>query len=123
MDINHKQNKLKSILIYSCVAIFTILINIPLFLNVTGYLILGVKNYFFPPKPVIFPNLTKLLFIDFMCNLILILILEFIVVLLFNKQLNKLFRIYNLFTIKKFLLLSVIIIIIQIILNLLLLFI
>jgi hypothetical protein len=118
---NKKNKRIKSIGIYFTVIVFTVITNIPIFLYVTWRLTTDVTNYLsanisflYVKKPIIFfEGLFKLLAIDFMLNLFLLLVIEFVVVCLFRKRLNKFFKIDNLFTIKKILLLAIAILVVQ----------
>ena len=117
-----KQHK-KSIVIYSAIVLFTIIINVPIFTfitnefvgNLTFYLNQYLKLY--PIKPVIFPPILKIFSMCLIVNLFLLLVIEFVVVCLFRKRLNKFFKIDNLFTLKKFAWLVVIIISVQLIIS------
>jgi hypothetical protein len=119
-----KNNKyLKSIGIYLIIVIFTIIINIFMYSYVSCYFIVDIGDYLsknipflYIKRPIIFfDGVPKLFARDFMLNIFLLLIIEFGIVYLFRKRLNKFFKIENLFTIKKIMLLAGIIIVIQII--------
>jgi len=117
MDTNRKRKIfLWNILIYSCIGIITMVIHFPLFIYVTGYLIAGIENYFHPPTPTVFPNFEKIL-LNFNVSLLLLLIIELGVIWLFHKQLNRFFKIENLFTGKKIIWLAIIIIGVQMIIS------
>ena len=120
---NKKRQCKKNIGIYLAIIIFTIIVNIPVLLfvsfdiiaNITHYI---VSNYlkFWIIKPEVFP-IGKILSQCLMINIFLLLIIEFVIVWLFYKQLNKIFKIDNLFTMKKFIWLAIITIGIQFIIS------
>jgi magnesium-transporting ATPase (P-type) len=105
----------KNIGIYFAIVIFTILINIPMFLYLSWHFITDIVNYLsanisflYVKKTIIFfEEFHKIMAIDFMVNIFLLLSIEFVIVCIFRKQLNKLF------TMKKFLLLAIIILFVQ----------
>jgi hypothetical protein len=97
--------------------------NIPICTYITWNFIGDIVNYLsenisvlYVKKPIVFfEGLSKLMAIGFIINLFLLLIVEFVIVCFFHKRLNKLFGIENLFTIKKFILLMIVILGIQIV--------
>ena len=108
------EKKTKSVIVYLSTIIFTLIINsISLFVTI-GFIesILHYFHYFklYTPKPVVFPPFGEIFSMDLMANLLLLLIIEFVVVCLLRKKLNTFFKIDNLFTIKKFIILALIII-------------
>ena len=113
-----KSQKIKSIVIYSAITILTIVINIPVLIvtiefvgNITAYL----DNIFriYPRYPAIFPHLWKLYSMLLMVNIFLLLMIEFVIVCLFRRRLNKFFKIDNLFTIKKILIFAITVVVVQ----------
>jgi hypothetical protein len=120
-----KNKHMKKILIYFAVVSLTIIVNIFTLLFVSFEFIANITHYlsnylnFLIIEPNIFP-VKKILSQCFMLNIFLLLAIEFVVVLLFNKRLNIFLKIDNLFTIKKFFVLATIIIGLQAILSLLL---
>ena len=121
---NKKYQLRKSIMIYFVIVILTIIINIPVFIFATNDFIgnfTGSLNHYLrlcAIRPVIFPPIEKILSMCLMVNLFLLLIIEFVVVCLFHRRLNRFFRINNLFTVKKFFLLAIIIVGVQMIFSL-----
>jgi len=124
MEIRNKKNhRIKSIGISFAIAIFTLIVNIPIFIFITNDLVKNIEFYLnhyfqlYPIKPVIFPPLGKIFSICLIVNICLLLIIEFAIICLFHKQLNKFFKIENLFTIKKFIVLGIIIVAMQMIIS------
>jgi hypothetical protein len=117
----NENQKFKSVGIYLSVIIFTFIVNVIILLFSFNFVdnTLNHLNYLklYTIKPVIFPPLGKIFSMCFILNLLLLLIIEFVIIYLFRKRLNNFFKIDNLFTIKKFLLLAVIIIGVQMILS------
>lgn len=112
------ENK-KSTVIYIEIILLNIILSIPIFFYLTWYYICNIGNYLIkhlqflnPHKPVIIATLRPFA-IDLMLNTLHLLVIEFIIVWLFHKKLNDLFKIERLFTKKKAVLLSLIIVVIQ----------
>ena len=112
------ENK-KSIVIYFIIIFLNILLNIPIFMYLTWYYICDVGNYLIKnlpflnaQKPVVLATLRPFAIV-LMLNILQILVIEFIFVCLFHERLNAFFRIKRLFTKKKAVLLSFIIVTIQ----------
>jgi hypothetical protein len=109
MEPQNKKNQfIKRMGIYSFMVVFTILMNIPIYGYITWHLIVPISNYlsnhikYLHIEPFIwFDGIGKVLSIDLMINIFLLLIIEFVIIVIFGKKLNALFRINNLFTIKK----------------------
>jgi len=129
VSANNKINKYaKNIVIYFAIAMFTIIMNIPIFIYVTWYFITNVSNYLsenisflYIKKPIILlDGMPRVLAIDLMLNIFLVLIIEFFIVWLFHKRLNTFFKINDLFAMKKIYLLAILIIVIQMIFSFLL---
>jgi len=83
--------------------------------NITFYLNQYIILYTI--RPVVFPPLLKFLSMFLMVNLFFLLIVEFGLIWLLHKRLNRFFRIEKLFTAKKITLLASVIIYIQLIIS------
>ena len=120
---NKKIRYIKYIGIYFFIAIFTVIINVIIYDNVTGDIFAHITNYmskyfkFLQIQPfIIWSNeFGRYFIISLMVNLLLLLLIEFIIVIIFQKKLNILFKKDNLFTIKNYLIIACASIIIQII--------
>jgi hypothetical protein len=95
-----------------------------MFTYATWYLLTDISNYLsanipflYVEKPIIFTGILKMISIDLMLNMFLLLIIEFVIICLFHKRLNKLFKIDKLFTLKKFFVLAIVILTLQFILS------
>jgi hypothetical protein len=115
--LTRKNTILTNVIVYSIIGIFTLIINFPVFGYITGYLIVWIQSLFYHPRPVIFPDL-NIFYLDLTINLLVLLMIEYMILRMFHNRLNRLFKINNLFTTKKFCLLAVIIIVLQVILYL-----
>jgi hypothetical protein len=107
--------KRKSWVIYITIVVFTFFINIPIYMYLTWHYISSVGNYISNNIPFLYihrPSIFTIqpFAIDLMLNVLQLLIIEFVIVFLFHIRLNNLFKIDNLFTIKKFILLMVIVV-------------
>ena len=121
---NKKIRKIKNMVIYFIITLFTLIVNILLFTFITtdfiGNIEIFLNRYLklYVVKPVVVPPLGKIFSTCLMLNLLLLLIIEFVFICLFHKRMNKFSKIDNLFTIKKFLLFAVIVIGVQMLFSL-----
>jgi len=116
------QNKMirKSLGAYILIVFFTVFINLIIYLYIPNKYIANV-SFILPAKiqtlytqQLIFINF-KFVSINLILNILLLLIIEFMIICLFQSKLNEKFKIDNLFTIKKFILLAIVIILIQLV--------
>ena len=120
---NKNKQKRISIATYFTVTLFTLIMNFLLLIFITKDFISNFEFYInqylklYTIKPVIFPPLGKFAAISLFINLFFLLVVEFLILLLFRKQLNRLIKIDNLFTVKKITLLIIIMIIVQVIIS------
>lgn len=103
---------------YFFIAFFSLILNLPM-LYISGNIVSSIatflsKNIYFMQIEhfVIFSR--KVLAEFLVLNMFILLTIEFTIVCLFHGKMNTLFKVKNLFTIKKFLLLSLAIIIVQV---------
>lgn len=101
-----------NVIVYSLVGIFTIIANFSLYTYVTGNLIIWVLSIFYNFRPVVFPNMS-LIYLSLLINLFFFLQVEYFIFFIFQKKINSLFKIDNLFTAKKFIFFSILIMFIQ----------
>jgi magnesium-transporting ATPase (P-type) len=115
---NDEDKKSLNILTYLVILIFTLIVNFVTLLfsfeHITNIL---YCLKLFTIRPVIFPPLGKLYAICFTINVSLLLLIEFVIICIFRKRLNSLFKTNNLFTIKKFLYIAVVVIGLQMIIS------
>ena len=113
-----KQNKkcLKNIGTYFIIVIFTMILNALLYFYATWHFISDIGNYLSDnisflhiKKPIFFEGLFRVIVLDLTVNLFFLLLVEFVIIWVFCRQLNGLFKINNLFTTKKIIWLAVII--------------
>ena len=125
METENKK-RIKSTSIYFAIIIFTIIVNIPIFLFVAMCFVGDLSNYLsdnvsflYIRKPIFLwgGGIIRVLSINFMVNIILLLIVVLGAIWLFRKRLNKFFKTNDLFTIKKIGWLAVIVISVQLIIS------
>jgi hypothetical protein len=119
MEVQNKKQRIKSIIIYFTIAIFTIFVNFFIFLFATKYIIVDFTDYLsslYYGEYIRF-GIFKGLAVNLMFSIFLLLIVECVIVKLFYKRLNRFFKIENLFTIKKFIWIAIIIITMQTIIS------
>jgi len=117
MELQNKRNqRIKRLGIYFIIAILTMIINILLYIHVTWYFINHIADFLsenvsllYISKPIYFEGLFRSLVLCLTVNLFFLLLVESVVIWLFHKRINKVFKINNLFTTKKIIWLAIII--------------
>ena len=120
---NKKTKYIKHIIVYIAIPMANVVINLLIFIYLTFYITLYITKILFSnvgylekQQPLmLFDGLNKIFSIAFVVNLLLLLIIEFIIMMIFQKKLNILFKRDNLFTIKNYLIIACASIMIQII--------
>jgi len=123
---NKKQQRIKSVSIYFFIIVFTVIVNIPTYMFATWCIISDFCNYIsehvsflYIRKPIFLwgGGLVRAIALASMINILLLLIVEFGLIWLFRKRLNKIFRINELFTTKKIIWLAIITFSVQLIIS------
>jgi hypothetical protein len=120
---NNKRCKI-SIYTYFFIALFSLIVNFPMLYisgDFVGFIAAYLSKYinFMQIQPFVIFSM-KVFAVPLVLNIFVLLTIEFAIVCIFHRKLNKLFKIEKLFTIKKFSVLAIGIISIQIIFSFLL---
>jgi hypothetical protein len=121
MEQPRKKNKYNKAYIYCSIILISLILNLPL-LYITGdfvsYIVQYLSGYFRILNVQPFVIFSRKAFAELLVlNMFILITIEFIIIYIFRKKLNKIFKIDNLFTTNKLITLLILILCIQLIIS------